>query len=254
MYYPIFCLYFVCCAFFMTAQTDVRYLEHLYQQQDYRLLQYEITEIYQLKTALSSSEQSRICLLQYKIQDTVNPYFIPTVQKALKIKKKLPFSASSENEQEKYLYHVYLAYSVHKKKDILPVCTYQDTFLTQQHAHLYKTQQDYFKKPRKSIFLAGTMSAILPGSGKIYAGKPVQMIVPFLSTVLWTAQAVEIAVKSGYTHFVFWIPVTIGSVFYFSNIYGSSRLAKIYNIEQKKLYYAQLDTILDTFVEHYSKR
>jgi TM2 domain-containing membrane protein YozV len=251
----LFCLYFAYCAFFLTAQTDIRYLEYLYQENEHFLLQYEITKIYQEKIRLNHKEECKISLLQYSIQDTNNPYFLPVLQKALKIKKGIPVSVSYQhNEQEKYLYNVSKAYKVHKKKQILPVCTYQDSFLTQQHAQLLKIQQNYLKKPKKSSFVAGVMSAVLPGLGKVYAGKPVQMIVPLLSTVVWTAQAVEIAIKSGYTHFAFWIPVSIGSLFHFSNIYGSYRLAKTYNLQQKKMYYAQLDTLLDTFAKHYSQR
>lgn len=251
----VFCLYWICCTFFMTAQTDIHYLEYLYQEREYFLLQHEITEIYRKETKLSPEQQGKISLLQYQIQDTANPYFIPILQKTLKIKKRLTvFVSVSQNEQEKYLYNVSKAYTVHKKKHILPEYTYQDSFLTQQHRQLLKIQKDYLKKPRKSAFIAGSMSALLPGSGKVYAGKPVQMITPLLSTIIWTAQAAEIAVKSGYAHFAFWIPVSIGSLFHLSNIYGSYRLAKTYNLQQKKMYYAQLDFLLDTFAEHYSQR
>lgn len=255
MIYRIFCLYCIFCSFFMTAQTDISYLEYLYQEREYFLLQHEITEIYRKETKLNPEQQGKISFLQYQIQDTLNPYFIPVLQKALKVRKRVPvFISVPQNEQEKFLYAVSKAYYLRKKKHILPVYTYQDSFLTQQHAQLLKIQQDYLKKPKKSAFIAGAMSAVVPGLGKVYAGKPVQMITPLLSMIVWTAQAVEIGIKSGYTHFAFWIPVSIGSLFHLSNIYGSYRLAKTYNLKQKEIYYAQLDTLLDTFAEHYSQR
>jgi len=253
MYYRIlyFCVFVFTC--YVSAQSDMRYLEHLYQQKEYSLLQHEIKQIYETKTSFNKKEQGKICFFQYQIGDTVNSYFLPVIQKALHIKKRKLFSGTPQNEEEKYLYHVSKAYSVRKTKEFTPVLC-QDTFLIQQYAVLYKIQQEYLKKSKKSGLLAGSMSAVVPGLGKVYAGKPVQMVAPLLGTILWTAQAAEIAIKSGYTHFAFWIPAGIGTIFYFSNIYGSYNVAKQYNAQQKQLYHAQLDTLLDTFVEYYSQR
>lgn len=252
--YRIVYFYLLHLACALPAQNTILYLEHLYQQKEYTLLQHEITQLYEQKTILNHQEQGKISLWQYKIQDTTNNYFIPILQKALSIKKRHSLNSTPQNEQEKYLYHVFLAYSVRKKKQILPVCAYQDTFLNRQHTILFNLQQEHVKKHYKYPLVAGAMSAIIPGLGKVYAGKPVQMIIPLLSTALWAVQAAEIAIKSGYTHFAFWIPISIGSIFYVSNIYGSSISAKKYNQQQKKLYHAQLDTLLDTFADHYSQR
>lgn len=246
-------VFFYCIlAYSSIAQTNMRYLEYLYQEKEYSLLHHEITQIYQRKDSLTHEEQSKICTLQYKIQDTVNPYFLPIFEKALKVKKRQNFIPSTQEEQ--YLHALCVAYSIKKSKDILPVYAYKDTFLIRQHNTLIKIEQEYIHQPKKSGFLAGFMSAVVPGLGKVYTGKPVQMIAPLLSTLILTAQAVEIAIKSGYHQLAFWIPVSISSVFYLSNIYGSYVSAKRYNTQLKQHYHAQLDNLLDIFVTHYSQR
>jgi TM2 domain-containing membrane protein YozV len=73
----------------------------------------------------------------------------------------------------------------------------------------------------KSFLLAGIMSSIIPGSGKIYAGKPGEGISSFLLISFLAAITVENYVKTGPWNFK-----TIGfgslfTIFYIGNIYGS---------------------------------
>jgi hypothetical protein len=79
----------------------------------------------------------------------------------------------------------------------------------------------------KSLFLAGTLSAILPGSGKIYAGKTGEGISSFLLMTFLAAITVENYIKAGPRNYK-----TIGfgslfTIFYIGNIYGSVVSVKV---------------------------
>jgi hypothetical protein len=96
---------------------------------------------------------------------------------------------------------------------------------------LYIHNQEILRRRRKSGFLAGMFSAIIPGSGKLYAGKPHEMFTAFLPVALNFAQAAEgyYYKKLESPHLYFF--GSVGTVFYVSNIYGSARAAKRKNEE-----------------------
>jgi len=79
----------------------------------------------------------------------------------------------------------------------------------------------------KSPFLAGTLSAILPGAGKIYAGKTGQGIGNMLLTGLFALQTWESYKKDGLKSARFIIFGSLLGVSYVSNIYGSVFSVKI---------------------------
>ena len=88
----------------------------------------------------------------------------------------------------------------------------------------------------KSMFLAGAFSAILPGSGKIYAGKPGEGISSFLLVSFLAAITAENYIKAGPKNFK-----TIGfgslfTIFYIGNIYGSVVSIKVAREEFYKKY------------------
>jgi hypothetical protein len=96
---------------------------------------------------------------------------------------------------------------------------------------LYVQKTEMFRRRKKSGFLAGLFSTIIPGSGKIYAGKPHEALTSFVPVVFNLAQAGE-----GYYYKKFESPHlyvfgSIGTVFYTSNIYGSFKAAKRKNTE-----------------------
>lgn len=76
---------------------------------------------------------------------------------------------------------------------------------------------------KKSGFVAGTLSAIIPGLGKVYAGKKYEGISNFLPVTVMAAQFYEAARKShtkADARFI--ISATLFSVFYIGNIWGSA--------------------------------
>ena len=89
--------------------------------------------------------------------------------------------------------------------------------------------QEGRRLPVKNPFLAGTLSFVLPGAGRIYLGRPGD----FFNT-LTTITAVGLLSYNGFQHhqersIKGWSFALIGSVFYLSNIYGSWLGAKIHN-------------------------
>ncbi|MBR4659808.1 MAG: hypothetical protein IKO77_00030 [Bacteroidales bacterium] len=104
--------------------------------------------------------------------------------------------------------------------------------------HIY---DERYLKPRKSPVVAGLMSAIIPGSGKIYAGYTGEGIASLLSVGTMAAVTAENWVKYGPRN---WKTILFGSltgVFYIANIYGSCVSVSLYYDELQN---AQNATVL----------
>jgi tetratricopeptide (TPR) repeat protein len=86
----------------------------------------------------------------------------------------------------------------------------------------------YQELPEKSPVLAGVMSAILPGSGYIYAEHYGDGITAFLINGLFIAGTVTAIHQENYA--VAGIVGGIGVPFYLGNIYGSANAAKKWNV------------------------
>jgi len=86
----------------------------------------------------------------------------------------------------------------------------------------------YQELPEKSPVLAGIMSAILPGSGYIYAEHYGDGITAFLINGLFIAGTVTAINQENYA--LAGIVGGIGAPFYLGNIYGSANAAKKWNL------------------------
>ncbi|MDO8999815.1 MAG: hypothetical protein Q7W45_08625 [Bacteroidota bacterium] len=89
------------------------------------------------------------------------------------------------------------------------------------------------KIKRKSPFVAGTLSAIVPGLGKVYAGNNGQALASFLTCGLMGVVTVENYLRLGIKH-----PQTIFfggvfSLFYIGNIWGSAVSVQLVKIEKQ---------------------
>lgn len=95
----------------------------------------------------------------------------------------------------------------------------------------------------KSGFLAGTLSAFVPGLGKIYAGKPKQGLISFMPVVLLGLQAFEIYYRTDGKISNPWFIANAGlfAVFYIGNIWGS---ALSVSVKRKELQHEVNDQIL----------
>lgn len=86
----------------------------------------------------------------------------------------------------------------------------------------------------KSPWLAGSMSAIIPGSGKIYAGKLGEGVTTLLGMTVLGLITYENYTKAGPTNYKTLVFGSLFTVFYFSNIYGSVYSVKVYRDEYYK--------------------
>lgn len=84
----------------------------------------------------------------------------------------------------------------------------------------------------KSAFLAGLLSALIPGSGKFYAGYRGQAIAAFLPSAMLAAVAVESLLKAGLRSPQFIFFGGLFSLFYIGNIWGSALSVKTMQYEQ----------------------
>ncbi len=81
----------------------------------------------------------------------------------------------------------------------------------------------------KSPFLAGTMSAVVPGLGKVYTKNYGDALMSFVIVGLNAWQAWRGFSKNGIKSAHGWIFAGIGASFYLGNIWGSAKSAKKYN-------------------------
>jgi len=91
--------------------------------------------------------------------------------------------------------------------------------------------------PRKNRFLAGSFSAILPGSGKVYTGRAYDGLYSFVLLGLTGWLTYDGFRRGGVNSIKGWSFGMLSGVFYLGNVYGSVLSARIYNrrVEDKFL-------------------
>ena len=98
-----------------------------------------------------------------------------------------------------------------------------------------------FKKP----LIAGVLSSIIPGSGKIYSGYFWDGILSFLFVAGNTYVAYKGFNKYGISSGLGWTFSGISTFFYLGNIYGSVKAAKRKNKKLKNAIYNKVDNIIN---------
>ena len=98
----------------------------------------------------------------------------------------------------------------------------------------------------KSPLLASTLSTIIPGAGKVYAGFWKDGLIAFIFVAVNSWQAYRGFTKYGIDHA--WIFGSIGTGFYLGNIYGSWKAAQKHNTKANNAIYIKAkDIIYSTF-------
>ncbi len=105
--------------------------------------------------------------------------------------------------------------------------TYQYYPFSKQELNLLKYREDLLKIKRKSPLAAGLLSAVVPGSGKVYAGQLGQGVAIFLQNTIFALQAYEGYRKDGPQSARFLIYGGLFSIFYISNVWGSVLSVKV---------------------------
>jgi tetratricopeptide (TPR) repeat protein len=91
-----------------------------------------------------------------------------------------------------------------------------------------KLLDEYEGIPLKSPVLAGTLSAILPGSGQVYSGRKKDGAVAFVVNALFITGTIVALDNENYA--IAAIAGGVGLPFYIGNIYGAANSAKKWNL------------------------
>jgi hypothetical protein len=87
---------------------------------------------------------------------------------------------------------------------------------------------------KKNPVIAGCLSAVIPGLGKLYGQRPNSAMLTFFSHALFAAQSIESIKKFGFKNGYSIFSVSLFGLFYMSNIYGSVTDLKKQKIQRKK--------------------
>jgi len=115
--------------------------------------------------------------------------------------------------------------------------TYSSYLLNKEEKEMDVYAQKIFSYKRRSPFLAGLYSAVVPGLGKIYAGKKKQGLAAMLPVLSFGLLAAEAAYQNkGINNGRFWLMGSVFAIFYVGDIWGSVEAVKIKNQELDRLY------------------
>ncbi len=112
----------------------------------------------------------------------------------------------------------------------------ENKFLQNEVVLVHQNKNDLYynqiiRHKNKSPFLAGLLSAILPGSGKFYAGKKGEAFGAFVPIASLAVLSIEAYKNGGIRSVPFIGFASLFSVFYISNIWGSALSVKFKNAE-----------------------
>ena len=83
--------------------------------------------------------------------------------------------------------------------------------------------------PTRSPFLAGALSTVVPGAGRLYTGRFSDAFASLFIVSLTGWQAYDGFQRDGLSSVKGWTLGTLGGIFYVGNIYGSVISARVYN-------------------------
>lgn len=118
--------------------------------------------------------------------------------------------------------------------------SYTDFACAAEQKNLFAYKEKLQKVKHRSPLVAGVFSAILPGSGKVYAGYKGQAIAAFIPCLVFGAVATENYIKDGPADAKFIAAAGVFSVFYIGNIWGSALSVKTYREQQNNETYTSI--------------
>ena len=105
-----------------------------------------------------------------------------------------------------------------------------DIIRVREKAAVYNTYAERGKDlPTRSPFLAGTLSTIVPGAGRLYTGRLGDALTSLFTVGFTGWQAYDGFRRDGLSSAKGWTLGTLCGVFYVGNIYGSVISARVYN-------------------------
>ncbi len=105
-----------------------------------------------------------------------------------------------------------------------------DVIEVRENASLYSNYAKQGQQlPKRSPLLAGLMSTIIPGSGRLYTGRINDAITSLITVGIAGWQAYDGFNRDGLSSVKGWTLGTLSGIFYLGNIYGSVLSARVYN-------------------------
>jgi len=135
--------------------------------------------------------------------------------------------------------------SLEKAEAILMSCSTP----SETNKQLYNAILDYKSSPKKSPLLATSMSAIIPGSGKIYTGywKDGLVTLAFVTLTAWLSY--RGFSKNGSSSVYGWVYGIASFSFYIGNLFGSGKSAHMYNLSRKRDLFNETDKIFRSYID-----
>ena len=110
---------------------------------------------------------------------------------------------------------------------------FKNTFLNSELDNLKKYANVDRNIKRKSMFVAGCLSAVVPGLGKVYAGNNGQALATFLTCGLFGTVAAENIIKQGINNPQAIFFTSMFGLFYIGNIWGSALSVQLVKTEKQ---------------------
>lgn len=220
-----------------TAQYDLATLEYerlLFHHPQNDSLAYQLLTTYRLK----GQNQKAIHFASIRQQQIAEPSMRWAFQKekahnAVLLKDAILLQSLSKEssemantESEKYLARQ-LLFGTSMVQGSPAIPRYQDQIPLD--GMLLQLYNDWENRPQKSPALAATLSAILPGSGKVYAGAWKDGLVSALFVGANAFTAYRGFQNQGFRSPYVWIFGSLTTGFYLGNIFGAHKQAKKYN-------------------------
>jgi hypothetical protein len=120
-----------------------------------------------------------------------------------------------------------------------------ETVLSRDLIDLYN---ESFTLKYKSRLIAGSLSTLVPGLGKVYTGRWKDGLISLLFVAGTGYQAYRAFSDKGVNSVYGWIMGSISLGFYIGNIYGSAKSARLYNVNQNMNY---REKVIDHYISHY---
>ncbi len=256
----VFALTLILISTVLTAQKDLeipeikKFADILFQEKDYlrAAIEYERYLYYADDQPDSVLFKLGLCHQMRQKYDYATKYF----KKVMDIEN----SILSSQARQAYLYNLYKSGKFDSLKKIAKfdssevfyyyaACIHADENIEWQKFELSEKQLTKFKqldsqrinKKEKSPLLAGILSAVIPGMGKIYLKRTGDGLYSLGLTGLSAAVTARAFIKDLVVTGVVGSGITL--TFYLGNIYGSYVGAKIYNKQLDKNFYADLETL-----------
>lgn len=218
------------CITFSFAQIDAKFIKHLSENNLFR----------EHKTYLNAITQSSDSVYYFKakfnLQYPNDSLFVINYFKSkllchadtLLVKQSSIYFLKNSDKKTKSIWFNSLS-EYDNTESVYFNTVYKATFNPNQYSkdnfplELQRSYLQYKRAYNKKPFVAAVFSAILPGSGKLYAGKTKTFFLTFLLSAAYAVQTYESSQKLGIRHPLTIINLGAFSVFYLSNIYGSYR-------------------------------